>query len=496
MYAHSSISNEWSSIKTKKTNACALFSEICNVGSRIESSKKRITWKISINNQQEHEISLTHSLASGKKIIRVDGTIIHQSKSLLLGEWDYTFHVKGNHLLHLMIKPSLELNDMYDLIIDGVSFRRLPTGNDGIKFKFQEKSRYYDDPPSMYQSQQTHSQTSYSDITNYYNSSPRSSISSTGSTDFNLLKDVSLGSWTCRACTFINEKPHGLVCDACLSPRNSRIFQNDDNNVDLIKSTSAKSNLNEKKQESYEMKNNSKDINIDLNLKINENNSKKDIENEKKKKKKKYLFHLIHQIKRKIQNSLNNNIKNDNNNILSSNKELTNALNDLDFSIPKIKPSSSHNNDSALILKPSLSNISQNKDQINNLWSSDFNSFNLMNTSNPMKATNKNLSNNFLSIEESTTLSPINMDKQIMPLSMPLSISINNQKQQSLSFSNNNNNNNINNQNGTSQSSFQSYNNNINHNTQNSNDLNSNIASIHLVNQKYNHNYDPFANLQ
>ena len=98
---------------SKSTKAVALYSDICNVGKSVQASKKRVIWRVQVANGDEHEISLTHSLGSGKKILRVDGIQVHKSKSLVLMEWDYIYHVKSGSSLHAMIKPCADLNDMY-----------------------------------------------------------------------------------------------------------------------------------------------------------------------------------------------------------------------------------------------------------------------------------------------------------------------------------------------------------------------------------------------
>lgn len=68
--------------RTAKDKSIALYTEICNVGKTFEASKKRITWRIQTPNGDEPEISLTHSLGSGKKVLRVDGNKVHHSRSV------------------------------------------------------------------------------------------------------------------------------------------------------------------------------------------------------------------------------------------------------------------------------------------------------------------------------------------------------------------------------------------------------------------------------
>lgn len=72
----------WSTIKVSNPKACALYHEIANVGKLIESSKKRVIWRIKVLEGRDYEISLTHSLASGKKVIRIDGIVKHVSSAV------------------------------------------------------------------------------------------------------------------------------------------------------------------------------------------------------------------------------------------------------------------------------------------------------------------------------------------------------------------------------------------------------------------------------
>ncbi|GLE03468.1 hypothetical protein PINS_up012370 [Pythium insidiosum] len=134
--------NTWGTVKATNAKACALYHEVSNVGKTIESSKKRVTWRLKVEEGKEFEISLTHSLASGKKVLRVDGIVRYTAKAMSFGDWDYVFNLPGGHVVHVIIKPSVDLNDMYDLIIDGVSFRRLPDRLDANKNKAQSNATY------------------------------------------------------------------------------------------------------------------------------------------------------------------------------------------------------------------------------------------------------------------------------------------------------------------------------------------------------------------
>ncbi|RHZ26541.1 hypothetical protein DYB37_001116 [Aphanomyces astaci] len=68
--------------KAEGAKAAGLYYEIANVGKVLEASKKRITWRIKMVEGKEYEISLTHSIASGKKVLRIDGIARSHSTDL------------------------------------------------------------------------------------------------------------------------------------------------------------------------------------------------------------------------------------------------------------------------------------------------------------------------------------------------------------------------------------------------------------------------------
>ncbi|KAF0683626.1 Aste57867_24332 [Aphanomyces stellatus] len=171
--------------KAEGAKAAGLYFEIANVGKVVEASKKRITWRIKMIEGKEYEISLTHSIASGKKVLRIDGIVTHQTSTFSLGDWDHCFNL-GNHVIHIIIKPSVELNDSYDLIVDGISFRRLP--EDVIKPKA--------DP--------------------VINRGKKSLSREPSASDMSRTDSASGGAgWECTVCTLINDKPFAPICEAC-----------------------------------------------------------------------------------------------------------------------------------------------------------------------------------------------------------------------------------------------------------------------------------------
>jgi hypothetical protein len=154
---------------------------------------------------------------------------------LSFGDWDYVFNLPGGHCVHIIIKPSVELNDMYgtsntltisssttrveanaltrpcthypDLIIDGMSFRRLP---DRI------------DPSARSKNGGVTSATASSSSSRKPNSSSTYSYSSgnyAGSNGGSGSRNASFGPWECPRCTLVNEKPLAPICEACGGPK-------------------------------------------------------------------------------------------------------------------------------------------------------------------------------------------------------------------------------------------------------------------------------------
>ncbi|RLN55408.1 hypothetical protein BBJ29_007324 [Phytophthora kernoviae] len=209
----SSWQGQWGTVKATNARAAALYFEVSNVGKTIESSKKRVIWRLKVEEGRAFEIALTHSLASGKKVLRVDGIVKYTSQSLSFGDWDYVFNLAGGHCVHIIIKPSVDLNDMYDLIIDGMSFRRLPDRLDPSKF--QNKDNVVTSATRTNSNSNRNSGSRNSSFT--YNYSKGGSQTSS--------RENSFSPWECTRCTLVNEKPLAPICEACGHPKPDHISQ-------------------------------------------------------------------------------------------------------------------------------------------------------------------------------------------------------------------------------------------------------------------------------
>lgn len=90
------------------TSARALYVEVADVGRRVRTSKKRVTWRfIFEDSPKEHTVVLKHSVLSGKKSIEFDGREVHQSQKILSSEFEHGFSVPS-HLLRVTIVEKLD----------------------------------------------------------------------------------------------------------------------------------------------------------------------------------------------------------------------------------------------------------------------------------------------------------------------------------------------------------------------------------------------------
>ncbi|KAE8974558.1 hypothetical protein PR003_g27035 [Phytophthora rubi] len=208
--------SQWGTVKASNARAAALYYQVSNVGKTIESSKKRVVWRLKVEEGREFEISLTHSLASGKKVLRVDGIVKYTSQSLSFGDWDYVFNLAGGHCVHIIIKPSVDLNDMYDLIVDGMSFRRLPDRLDPTKFQKPQGNVVTSATRTTSNGGSGSRNSSFT--YNYSNGGYTNGSNSNGGSR-NSSRENSFTPWECTQCTLVNEKPLAPICEACGHPK-------------------------------------------------------------------------------------------------------------------------------------------------------------------------------------------------------------------------------------------------------------------------------------
>lgn len=265
--ARMSWQNNWGTVKSSTARACALYFEVANVGKTIESSKKRVIWRVKVEDGREFEIILTHSLASGKKVLRIDGIVKYTSQSvrlLTVGEErrrgrhrpcltrrrflfscmacssrsetgttsstcleatpctsssnplssSTTCMVRlGRTVLGAIFVYSGRRSHMVpisfvDLIIDGTSFRRLPDRLDPNRAKSSAPSNSGVSSSTPVRGSGSSARTSSYNYSNgHYSSSGPSS------------RESSFSPWPCSRCTLVNEKPLAPICEACGAPK-------------------------------------------------------------------------------------------------------------------------------------------------------------------------------------------------------------------------------------------------------------------------------------
>lgn len=94
-----------------------------DIGDRFSASKKRITWQFNFpESHQVHTITLEHSLLTGKKRIRVDGTLVSRDLKYSLGAWHhaFSFDEKPSIVFSLeiaQVKPAWDISSMYCLTL-------------------------------------------------------------------------------------------------------------------------------------------------------------------------------------------------------------------------------------------------------------------------------------------------------------------------------------------------------------------------------------------
>ena len=71
-----------------------------NIGKLVPSSKKMIKWGLIIN-LKKVEIMLKHSTVSGKRLIRVNEVVVHESRGVWYASF-CSFLVDGQNLLNLL----------------------------------------------------------------------------------------------------------------------------------------------------------------------------------------------------------------------------------------------------------------------------------------------------------------------------------------------------------------------------------------------------------
>lgn len=119
---------------------------VSSSGKKIALTKRRVRWVFGYSNAEaltsglkgvecrgeEHEVILIWSVASSKRVLRIDGEDIHYSVGRLSEtKFEFSYPIRGGHLLKViahLLRPIGSTPDFkqYDLQIDGLSFFEMP----------------------------------------------------------------------------------------------------------------------------------------------------------------------------------------------------------------------------------------------------------------------------------------------------------------------------------------------------------------------------------
>mmetsp|Transcript_20789 Transcript_20789/g.30733 ORF Transcript_20789/g.30733 Transcript_20789/m.30733 type:complete len:369 (-) Transcript_20789:220-1326(-) len=122
-------------------------------GKKIKSSKRTLTWRFGLakerggilkgKRKKEHEITLIWSVASGKRIVLLDGLQRHYSQGVWIKD---TFQRRWNwkgvsiEMIAHSTRPAGGVDLQYDLKLNGTSFHLLPEEDEPVAVKQTKKS--------------------------------------------------------------------------------------------------------------------------------------------------------------------------------------------------------------------------------------------------------------------------------------------------------------------------------------------------------------------
>jgi len=115
-------------------------------GKRVSATKRRVRWRFGFSNRdaldrgltgpeargEEHEVVLVWSLASGKRLVIVDGQEVHFSTGRRTdSKFETSWSMFGGHIFQIIAHATLPLFNepsyrQFDLLVDGMSFHAFP----------------------------------------------------------------------------------------------------------------------------------------------------------------------------------------------------------------------------------------------------------------------------------------------------------------------------------------------------------------------------------
>lgn len=123
-----------------------VYNEIQNVGKTVEGSKKRVRWVFGFTeSNEEFEVTLTHSMVSGKRTIKENGREIVSSSNVMATDFSYGWDSPNTHrLFRIEAQSNVTVENDYIFTIDGIRFSDLPPKPvaGGRKSTTETNSRY------------------------------------------------------------------------------------------------------------------------------------------------------------------------------------------------------------------------------------------------------------------------------------------------------------------------------------------------------------------
>jgi hypothetical protein len=109
----------------------AIYSEVLNADKSASGTKKKVRWLFGFSDSnEEQEVTMVHSLMSGKKTIFENGLEIVSSKGQL-GQLEYAHSWNANvgpHVYRIESSVSFTSDNIYNFYIDGISFVNMQRG--------------------------------------------------------------------------------------------------------------------------------------------------------------------------------------------------------------------------------------------------------------------------------------------------------------------------------------------------------------------------------
>eukprot|EP01041_Mallomonas_annulata_P011074 gene11074-23146_t len=106
-----------------------IYYELSNTGKNLQGSKRICKWRFGFSDiEHPQDVELSHSITSGKKILKQNGVEITSSQVLFTTEFSHGWQSYG-HIIRVEVSTGITTDHTYTLTIDGVKFEELPNKN-------------------------------------------------------------------------------------------------------------------------------------------------------------------------------------------------------------------------------------------------------------------------------------------------------------------------------------------------------------------------------